>query len=105
MTLVAGLIGTIIAATGIIFKFQSFLSFLGIAVPAIAGIMWCEYYFIQGRTYKHREGINWIAVISWLIGFAASYYSSNKFLNTSDKWNCSEYGYLLYINEMFWNQR
>ncbi|MGO0916104.1 hypothetical protein ACTPEM_22735, partial [Clostridioides difficile] len=42
----------------IIFKFQSFLSFLGIAVPAIAGIMWCEYYFIQGRTYKHREGIN-----------------------------------------------
>ena len=76
LTLVAGLIGTIIAATGIIFKFQSFLSFLGIAVPAIAGIMWCEYYFIQGRTYKHREGINWIAVISWLIGFAASYYSS-----------------------------
>lgn len=76
LTLVAGLIGTTIAATGIIFKFQSFLSFLGIAVPAIAGIMWCEYYFIQGRTYKHREGINWIAVISWLIGFAASYYSS-----------------------------
>ncbi|NJB08369.1 cytosine permease, partial [Clostridioides difficile] len=36
----------------------------------------CEYYFIQGRTYKHREGINWIAVISWLIGFATSYYSS-----------------------------
>jgi len=76
LTFIAGIIGTIIAASGIIFKFQGFLSFLSMMVPSIAGIMWVEYYFIQKRKFVIRKDVNWLAFISWLGGFLVSYLST-----------------------------
>ncbi len=73
LTLIAGGVGTIIAASGIIFKFQGFLSFLSMTVPAIGGIMWCEYYIIQKKKLVIRENINWLAIIAWVAGFLVSY--------------------------------
>ncbi|WP_162046666.1 cytosine permease [Vibrio taketomensis] len=78
LTLVAGLIGTALAASGLIFKFQMFLSVLSIAVPAVAGVMWAEYYLIQGKKFVQREGFNWFAVGAWVLGFAVSMLS-NKY--------------------------
>lgn len=76
LTLIAGVIGTIIAAAGIIFKFQNFLSFLSMMVPSIAGVMWIEYYAIRKRNFVKRDGVNWLAIISWLGGFLISYLST-----------------------------
>ncbi|MDD3840024.1 MAG: cytosine permease [Clostridia bacterium] len=78
LTFVAGIIGTAIAASGIIFRFQNFLSILSMTVPSIAGIMWVEYYFIRKRKLVIRQGINWIAIISWIIGFLISYITTNQ---------------------------
>jgi len=73
LTLIAGLIGTIIAASGIIFKFQDFLSILSMTVSSIAGVMWVEYYIINKQRLIKRAGINWGAMVSWIIGFGISY--------------------------------
>ena len=77
LTLIAGLVGTFIAATGIIFKFQDFLSVLSMTVSSIAGVMWVEYYIINRQKLIKRQGVNWIAIISWLSGFAISYLTTN----------------------------
>ncbi|SIN62200.1 cytosine permease [Acetomicrobium flavidum] len=76
LTFIAGLIGTTIAALGIVFKFQSFLGFLSMMIPSIAGVMWVEYYIIQGRQFRVREGINVPAFLAWLLGFLISYLST-----------------------------
>ncbi|WP_350449478.1 cytosine permease [Aminobacterium mobile] len=76
LTLVAGLIGTAIAACGIVFKFQGFLSFLSMLVPAVAGVMWVEYYIIQKKKFIIRESVNWLAMIAWIAGSALSFWSS-----------------------------
>lgn len=73
VTLIAGLIGTVIAATGIIFVFESFLSILSVAVSSIAGVIWVDYYIINKQKILKRPGINWSAIFSWLIGFGVSY--------------------------------
>lgn len=73
LTLIAGLIGTAIAASGIIFKFQNFLSILSMTVSSIAGVMWVEYYIINKQKLVKRLGINWVAIVSWLVGFVVSY--------------------------------
>jgi cytosine permease len=78
LTLTAGLVGTAIAASGIIFKFMGYLNFLSMLVPSIAGVMWADYYFIHKRRLTAKEGVHWPAVAAWLIGSAAAW-SSTEF--------------------------
>lgn len=47
MTIVLGVIGTALAAAGILDHFTGFLDILGIAVPPIAGIMVAEYFLVR----------------------------------------------------------
>lgn len=77
LTLIAGFIGTILAASGLIFKFKMFLSILSIAVPAVAGVMWADYYLIQRGVFIIREGFNIKALISWGVGFGISLLSNH----------------------------
>ncbi len=78
LTLIAGLIGTAIAASGIIFKFLDFLGFLSMLVPPIAGVMWADYYIIRKRRLVIEPGMNKTAIVSWLIGSAGAW-SSTKY--------------------------
>ena len=77
LTMIAGLIGTAIAASGIIFKFIAFLSFLSMLVPPIAGVMWADYYGLNHRRLVLSDGIRWTAILSWLAGALASWISSS----------------------------
>lgn len=76
LTMIAGLLGTAIAASGIIFKFIAFLSFLSMLVPPIAGVMWVDYYGLHRGHLILREGIRWLAIFAWLTGALASWLSS-----------------------------
>ena len=46
-TLVLGIVGSALAAAGILGQFTTFLSLLGVAFPPIAGIMIAEYYVVK----------------------------------------------------------
>jgi cytosine permease len=46
-TIVLGVVGSVLAAAGILGKFTAFLTVLGVAFPPIAGIMVAEYFFVK----------------------------------------------------------
>ncbi len=76
LTIIAGFVGTIIAATGIIFRFEKFLSLLSITVAPMAGVMWIDYYIINNRKLIKRTNINQNSIISWIIGSIVSFIST-----------------------------
>jgi cytosine permease len=47
VTLVLGLVGSVLAAGGILEKFTDFLTILGVAFPPIAGLMVAEYFVVK----------------------------------------------------------
>jgi cytosine permease len=86
ITLVIGIVGTILSVLGILEKFQNFLVFLGVWIPPIAGIMVVDYFVLkrnrkllnesrlQGRLPEYSEPVNPITLISWALGFVAGYF-------------------------------
>jgi cytosine permease len=72
ITIAAGIIGTILAALGIMDYFIDFLLFLGITIPPIAGIYVADFFFVRGRNYDvadiaHRPDWNWVAFGAWVL--------------------------------------
>ncbi|MGL9971987.1 cytosine permease [Enterococcus sp. DIV1420a] len=68
---IAGGIGTLLAVVGILNYFVPIMSILSAMVPAVAGVMIASYWGVQkGDPEKWTPvlGINWLGIISWLIG-------------------------------------
>lgn len=86
VTLIIGVIGTILSVMGILDKFVSFLVFLGILIPPVAGIMVIDYFVLKthrkvldesrakGTLPQDTEKMSPITLISWIAGFAAGYF-------------------------------
>ncbi|BAE75769.1 Cytosine permease (plasmid) [Sodalis glossinidius str. 'morsitans'] len=82
LTMVLGVVGTVLSSMGILARFVDFLTFLGVLFPPIAGVMLVDYYVLRtSRTLlreTQREGglpgksstplIGWLAVISCFCG-------------------------------------
>lgn len=72
---IAGLVGTILAAVGIMDKFQAFLTLLCALVPAFVGVMIADYWIVgkgKKENFKIRDGVCIPGMIAFLIGaFAA----------------------------------
>ena len=80
MALLCGLIGTILAATGIYAKFINFLTVLGVIFPGIIGIFIVDYWIFNRGHYgseilaiKHKS-LKWSAVIAWVVSMLVEYY-------------------------------
>jgi cytosine permease len=79
ITLVAGIIATIVGAAGLSNYFTSWLIILGVGIPPMAGIIIADYYILKKRSYMFGEGTqysswNLLAFISWLIAALAGYF-------------------------------
>lgn len=85
VTLVIGIIGTVLSVLGILDYFVDFLVFLGVLVPPIAGIMVVEYFILRthrqaldetrknGTLPENVERLHPMTLIAWAAGFAAGY--------------------------------
>ena len=85
VTLVIGIIGTVLSVMGILDYFVDFLVFLGILVPPIAGIIIVEYFILkthrQALDETRKEGklpenvgrMHPITIIAWAAGLASGY--------------------------------
>ena len=76
MTAIAGGIGTILGAVGIINLFVMFLSILTAFVPPVAGVMIANYWICgKGKRENFRvvEGIHLPGIIAFALGAAAAY--------------------------------
>ena len=70
-TAIAGIIGTILAAVGILNSIQGFLSLLSAIVPALMGVLIADYWIIgKGKVenFKIRDGFYAPGVIAFIIG-------------------------------------
>jgi cytosine permease len=67
MTLVAGAVGVVLAATGVANNLVGFFMMVGAAFSPIAGVMLADY-IRSGGWAGPRKGINWAGYIAWAIG-------------------------------------
>lgn len=70
-TAISGIVGTILAAVGILNSIQGFLSLLSAIVPALMGTMIADYWIMgKGKVehFRQREGFYAPGVISFLLG-------------------------------------
>ncbi|XJZ27026.1 purine-cytosine permease family protein [Bacillota bacterium Lsc_1132] len=86
VTLVIGLIGTVLSILGILDKFVSFLVLLGVFIPPVAGIMVMDYFVLKthrkvldesrekGILPPDTEKLSPITLLAWAAGFAAGYF-------------------------------
>ena len=70
-TAVSGVIGTVLAAAGILNSIQGFLSLLSAIVPALMGVMIADYWILdKGRieNFAIREGFYWPGILAFAAG-------------------------------------
>ena len=70
-TAISGVIGTVLAAAGILNSIQGFLSLLSAIVPALMGTMIADYWIIgKGRVehFQEREGFYFPGMVSFVLG-------------------------------------
>lgn len=70
---IAGGVGTLLAVVGILDYFVPIMSVLSAMIPPVAGVMIASYWVIQKgdkSKWASKEGINFLGVISWLVGAA-----------------------------------
>ena len=68
MTLAAGAIGVVLAATGVAKNLIGFFLIIGASFGPIIGAMAADY-IRQGGWAGPRKGINWAGYIAWAVGF------------------------------------
>ncbi|MDC3425457.1 cytosine permease [Aquibacillus sp. 3ASR75-11] len=73
LTVVGSLIGVALALVGILNYFTDFLVLLGVMYPAIAGIMFADFFFIRNKEWEDNHGWNWVATIAVLSGALIGY--------------------------------
>ena len=81
ITVTAGLLGTIVAALGVMDYFVNFLLFLGICIPPIAGIYIADFFFLRHGRYaiemlSSQPRVNKAAFIAWLAASLVGYGSA-----------------------------
>lgn len=70
-TAIAGIVGTILAAVGIMEKFQTFLSLLCALVPPFVGVIIADYWVLCGgrkEKFLIREGVHVPGIVAFLAG-------------------------------------
>lgn len=73
LTVIGSLIGVFLALIGILNFFMDFLILLGVIYPAIAGIMFADFFLIRKSQWIDNQGWNWMATIASLAGALTGY--------------------------------
>ena len=71
MTLISGVVGTLLAVFGITNYFNSFLNVLSVGIPPVAGVVIMDYFVrhkADPKDWTPTEGVNPAGLIAWLVG-------------------------------------
>ncbi len=77
---VAGVVGTILAAAGLMSQFESFLTILTAFIPPVAGVIMADYWILgkgKKENFKIRKGVYMPGLIAFIIGAAVAYLTGN----------------------------
>ena len=70
-TLIAGVLGSLLAASGIFANFMGFLMMLTLTVPPIAGVLVSDYWIARSYNRHALSGWNLNGIFSWACGVAS----------------------------------
>jgi cytosine permease len=73
LTILGAVVGISLALAGILRYFLDFLILLGVIYPAIAGVMFADFFFIRKQEWEDKRGWNWVATVSSLAGAFLGY--------------------------------
>lgn len=73
LTLLGTIIAIIVALMGILKYFEDFLYLTALVYPAIAGVMFADFFFMRNQTWRKIDSWNFIATIALLIGILVGY--------------------------------
>ena len=71
VTLLCAVLGIVLAVIGLADFLNTYISILGAVVPPVMGVVICDYFVCckgKKENWSPIRGVNWIGVISWLIG-------------------------------------
>lgn len=86
VTIVAGCLGTFLSVIGVIDKFSSFLTVLGVVFPPVASIMFVDYWILkrdrksldesraQGKLPEDTEKFPIVTIVAWVGGSLIGYF-------------------------------
>ena len=72
VTLISGLIGTVLAVVGFMDWFEAFINWLGAVFTPMAGVMICDYWILRKgnpQKWSPREGFDWLGILACGAGF------------------------------------
>lgn len=75
LTLLGTLIAIGVALMGILQYFEDFLYLTALVYPAIAGILFADFFFLRSQGWKNIKKWNYVATIAVIIGIAIGYYT------------------------------
>lgn len=75
LTLLGTLIALVIALLGILDYFEDFLYLTALVYPAIAGVLFADFFFLRSREWKNIKKWNYIATIAVVVGIIVGYYT------------------------------
>lgn len=82
LTVISGTLGIILALLGIYDNFTSFLTFLGVLIPPMGGVIAVDYYLFNKQHYVTSNldrlvNIRPVSVVAWVIGSLVSFLAGN----------------------------
>lgn len=78
ITIISGIIGILLALTGIAENITSFLNYLGVLIPPMGGVLASDYYFFHKSRYREElagevKSIEIPACTAWVVGSVLSF--------------------------------
>lgn len=73
LTIIGSLLGVVLALFGILDHFSDFLVVLAVIYPAIAAVMFVDFFFIRNQKWVDKEGWNWVATFAVIAGIFVGY--------------------------------
>lgn len=75
LTLIGTLIAIVVALAGILDYFEDFLLLTALVYPAIAGVLFADFFFLRNQTWKNINGWNYMATLAIIIAVIIGYYT------------------------------
>ncbi len=72
-TLIAGVLGSMLAASGLLANFMDFLMLLTVTIPPIAGVLVCDYWFARSYRANSTAAYNLRGIVAWCSGVAVMF--------------------------------
>jgi cytosine permease len=79
VTMICGLIGTLVAILGLATVLEGFVSVLASLVPPVAGVIIADYWIVcrgKPENWNPIKGFNWCGVLAWICGSVVAMFFS-----------------------------